>query len=237
MSYCVECGVKLADTEPNCPLCDTPVVNPRRPEAELADAPYPLPAPVTAADRRSRKVSVLTLASVLFLLPAAIVCMVNFGVSGNLSWARYALLGLILAYGYVFPPLWMERKKLRRCIPLYGILSAAACFCLNAWIPGPDWFFTFALPLVALLTAIIGLLAIIVRHALWRVCANAAAIVFASGLFSVYTEFLISQNFQNGGALSWSWYAAATALILGGILLVFDRNPVIRQKLRRKFFI
>jgi hypothetical protein len=28
MSYCVECGVKLAEYEKECPLCTTPVYNP-----------------------------------------------------------------------------------------------------------------------------------------------------------------------------------------------------------------
>lgn len=236
MSYCVECGVKLSPCEAVCPLCDTPVVNPRRKEEALTPAPYPIPAPITAADKRGRKVSVLTLSSLLYLLPAVIVCMVDFGMHDSLTWARFALVGLGLVYGYVFPPLWMETKKLRRCIPLYGLFSLVACFCINAWL-GTDWFFTFALPLIAILTATVGLLAIIVRHALWRVCANSAAIVLAAGLFSVYIDFLITQNFQGGRPLSWSWYAAATGLILSAILLVLDRNAVIRQKLRRRFFI
>ena len=28
MSYCVNCGVELAPSEKNCPLCGTPVINP-----------------------------------------------------------------------------------------------------------------------------------------------------------------------------------------------------------------
>lgn len=29
MSYCVNCGVELEKGCPACPLCDTPVINPR----------------------------------------------------------------------------------------------------------------------------------------------------------------------------------------------------------------
>ena len=31
MSYCVHCGVELHETSKSCPLCNTPVVNPRIP--------------------------------------------------------------------------------------------------------------------------------------------------------------------------------------------------------------
>ena len=31
MSYCVNCGVELDSTASFCPLCRTPVVNPRQP--------------------------------------------------------------------------------------------------------------------------------------------------------------------------------------------------------------
>ena len=41
MSYCVECGVELARDLKKCPLCDTPVLNPRQPAPEAAENPYP----------------------------------------------------------------------------------------------------------------------------------------------------------------------------------------------------
>ena len=46
MSYCVNCGVELDPTARTCPLCQTPVVNPRQP----VDTELPLRFP--AAGRR-----------------------------------------------------------------------------------------------------------------------------------------------------------------------------------------
>ena len=34
MSYCVNCGVELDASAKKCPLCDTPVYNPKAPEPE-----------------------------------------------------------------------------------------------------------------------------------------------------------------------------------------------------------
>lgn len=41
MSYCVNCGVELDSTASFCPLCRTPVVNPRQPVD--TGSPPPLP--------------------------------------------------------------------------------------------------------------------------------------------------------------------------------------------------
>ena len=42
MSYCVNCGVELDVSAHACPLCGTPVVNPRCPVDETAQPPFPL---------------------------------------------------------------------------------------------------------------------------------------------------------------------------------------------------
>ena len=42
MSYCVNCGVELDVSAHACPLCGTPVVNPRCPVDETAQPLFPL---------------------------------------------------------------------------------------------------------------------------------------------------------------------------------------------------
>ena len=42
MSYCVNCGVELDASAKKCPLCDTPVYNPKAPEPEKQPSPFPL---------------------------------------------------------------------------------------------------------------------------------------------------------------------------------------------------
>lgn len=54
MSYCVNCGVELDASAHACPLCGTPVVNPRCPVDETAQPPFPLARrEVEPVDRRS----------------------------------------------------------------------------------------------------------------------------------------------------------------------------------------
>ena len=42
MSYCVNCGVELDASAKECPLCNTPVLNPRELE-KIAKAQHPFP--------------------------------------------------------------------------------------------------------------------------------------------------------------------------------------------------
>ena len=41
MSYCVNCGVELEPSLKTCPLCNTPVINPKQLEALKVSSPYP----------------------------------------------------------------------------------------------------------------------------------------------------------------------------------------------------
>ena len=41
MSYCVNCGVELDATAERCPLCHTPVQNPRQPVDHDRPRPFP----------------------------------------------------------------------------------------------------------------------------------------------------------------------------------------------------
>ena len=41
MSYCVNCGVELEASLKECPLCNTPVINPKQPHPVTGSGPYP----------------------------------------------------------------------------------------------------------------------------------------------------------------------------------------------------
>ena len=41
MSYCVNCGVELESSLQECPLCHTPVINPKEADRDIPPSPYP----------------------------------------------------------------------------------------------------------------------------------------------------------------------------------------------------
>ena len=64
MSYCVNCGVELDASARACPLCGTPVVNPRAPVQPDALLPFPeRRAEVAPVDRRGAGLTVTVMLS------------------------------------------------------------------------------------------------------------------------------------------------------------------------------
>ena len=89
MSYCVHCGVELAVSERDCPLCGTEVVNPRCAWERPEQLPYPETVDVKDAhiDRRYAR----QLAAMVMAVPALIVLLVDWVDGGGLRWSPYVV--------------------------------------------------------------------------------------------------------------------------------------------------
>ena len=91
MSYCVNCGVKLAPSEKRCPLCGTEVINPR----EKENVPV-RPAYSSEIENYSFKnVNWKYLGNVLSLVLAGIAVLFvicNLITSGKIDWSLYVLI-------------------------------------------------------------------------------------------------------------------------------------------------
>ena len=103
MSYCVNCGVELDASARACPLCGTPVVNPRAPVQP--DAPLPFPerrAEVAPVDRRGAGLTVTVM-----LAAAAACCAVlnRFFFFPQAPWSAYAVGGIFVFWVLVVSPL------------------------------------------------------------------------------------------------------------------------------------
>ena len=105
--YCINCGVKLADSEKACPLCGTVPYHPQisRPEGE----------PLYPAGRkpkhqvRSRAAQIV--ATALFLLPILVTLQVDLLVDRTVSWSGYVAGALMLAYVVMVVPTWFRRPN------------------------------------------------------------------------------------------------------------------------------
>ena len=102
MSYCVNCGVELDATASVCPLCQTPVCNPRCPVNR--EAPLPFPGNRQEVAPVSRKELALVLTTLMaagkcklwsdesiFLFPfGCVVCLCNRGIGNGMGMGDFA---------------------------------------------------------------------------------------------------------------------------------------------------
>ena len=125
--YCVKCGVKLADTEKTCPLCNTVVYHP---DIKQDDVPslYPegrIPRPQT----NSKAFCGLIL--ILYLIPTLVCFLADLRRDDEISWFGLALGGLIVGYVMFALPLWFKKPNPVIFVPCDFAAIALYLFYIN----------------------------------------------------------------------------------------------------------
>lgn len=229
--YCVNCGVKLADTEKRCPLCGVEAIHPqiRREEGEpmFPGQVYPEP----QLPPRTAQIIVTT----LFLLPLTITLLCDLRINGSVTWSGYVMGALAIAYSLLVLPSWFSRPSAVLCALADFTVVGLYLLYINHAVNG-DWFLTFALPVVAY----VGLVTMVVLALLHRMRRRRLWIFggafLALGLLMPLLEGLICHTFRRLYA-GWSLYPMISLFILGGMLLFLSGNTRARERMERKFFL
>ena len=153
MSYCVNCGVELEKGCGACPLCDTPVINPR--EIKKSNEKPVYPENLSIPKSLSKKYWVFVF-SIVLLIPNLVLIILNALIFDS-GVVKYIVSGFAVAWiWFLFPLLW---KK-----PIPVILLAIDAIALLSYLDlykiyGDDngWFNSIVLPVVITLWAICNL--------------------------------------------------------------------------------
>lgn len=228
--YCVKCGVKLADSERSCPLCNTPLYYPDLPEAE---GPYP---PYKKIKSTNGRLGLNFVIAVAFLLAVVICVLCDVNLSGSIEWSDLAIGGAVLTYVVVFLPGWFKKPSPAIFAPC-DFLAVALLLCyINIKFSG-DWFISFAMPITAFVALIVCSVMILCYYlrAGYLYIFGGASILFS--LFFVVLEQLMHITFGISHPMLWSPYPAATFFILGISLIIIAIVPQFRESLRKVFSI
>lgn len=228
--YCVNCGVKLADSEEKCPLCATPVYHPliqRQPVRPL----YPKNSvPTKTANKPTLQVAVL----LLFLLPILLTLFVDLRYHHGITWSGFAIGGLLLGYTVVALPGWFRRPNPVVFVPC-DFVGAALYLLYIDLVTAGGWFLPFALPvtgaLCLIVTAVVTLLRYLHRGKLYVI----GGAVMALGALMLLIEFLLMLTFGLG-FIGWSVYPFVVLFLLGGWLIFLAINKSARETVERKLF-
>lgn len=228
--YCVKCGVKLADTEEKCPLCDT-AIGERVIRNESAKPLYPQNRhPEVSLKRGAVNGTVLF----LFLIPLLVTFFVDLQ-TGGFNWFWYAAGAIFLLYVVFALPMWFRRPNPVIFVPCdFG--AAALYLWLIQFLTDGSWFFSFALPVTAgiglIATAVVVLLRYVGKGKLYIL----GGAMIAMGGVMLMMELLLSVTFCIP-FVGWSVYPLIVLAVLGGLLLFLAINSTAREKMERKFFI
>ena len=230
--YCVNCGVKLADTEKVCPLCGVAAWHPEIPAGQ-GEPVYPENQyPVVQVSPKGAQIIVTT----VFLLPFFISLLCDLQISGGISWSGYVMGALAVVYTVVVLPLWFHRPNPAVFVPADFAAAGLYLAYINLAVGG-NWFWSFALPVTAflglLVTGLVTLLRYIRRGRLYIF----GGALLALGAFMPLMEYLLVITFGGLRFVGWSLYPMVALVLLGGMLLFLAGNARARESMERKFFI
>ncbi len=229
--YCINCGVKLADSEKKCPLCGTVPYHPElvRQEGKLL---YPMDRYPQAKAGGKALLGTLT---IMLLVPILVTLICDVQFNHAITWSGYAVGGILLFYIAAILPLWFRNPNPVIFVPCtFGAVGVYVLY-IDLSIQG-GWFLSFAFPVVGflglLVTTVVALL-----HYLHR----GAAYIFggaliALGAFLPLMEFLMGLTFRFSKFIGWSWYPMVALILMGGALIFLGICRPARETVERKFF-
>ncbi len=234
MSYCVHCGVELADSEAACPLCDTPVVDPHRlTTAEPSFAEVVDLSKKPGLNRRFIISCVLLLLAVPFLVTA----IVGWFVSANLNWALYVFGAELCLWVFLVYPLLAPKRRPYVFLVVDGVATAALVALIAGLSGGWDWYVRLALPLITLwLLVAVGMTYLIRRDYLSAgTKVGGALMIVACGV--LLTGSLVALYQGAAATPVWAWAAFLPCIVLGLAVILLSRSVAVNEWVRRNLFL
>ena len=228
--YCIKCGVKLADTEKKCPLCNTTVYHP-----ELSQADGKPLYPENKMPKVNNGSKVLQGAVIiLFFIPLLICFFADMSPDGALGWFGYVAGASVVAYVVFALPLWFRKPNPVIFIPCDFAAAALYLLYINESTNG-NWFLSFALPIVGgigiITCTLITLLYYLKRGRLYIF----GGAFMALGAFILLMEFLMTVTFDLQ-FVGWSIYPLVVLMLFGGLLIYLGISASAREMIERKMF-
>mgnify|MGYP000112014457 CR=1 FL=1 len=233
MSYCVNCGVELADSEKRCPLCHVEVQNPKAPWEEPPERPYSHH--VNTIMKRIDRGYLATLVGLLLFIPCVVTVLLDILSGNGLTWSAYVIGAVGLVYVSVLMPFYF--KKYHTLAFLSADFGAVALYLfLIERMSGGHWFLGLGLPLTAAAgVCTIGLVFLFARG-FSMILMKIGVIMITIGLFLVCVETLTSLYVHGAVRFAWSLYALIPCASLGAATLILERRKSLKESIRRRLF-
>ena len=228
--YCIKCGVKLADTEKKCPLCNTVVCHPEF--EKTAERPL---YPGNKMPKNNSGSKVLNGAVIiLFLIPMLVCFFADWFLDGKIEWFGFVAGALLVSYVAFALPLWFKKPNPVIFVPCDFVATVLYLSYINLATDG-NWFMGFALPVVSgicLITCAVVTLMHYLRRGKLYILGGA---FMALGAFMLLIEFLMKITF-GVHFIGWSVYPLVVLFLFGGLLIYLAINRTARETLERKMF-
>lgn len=231
MSYCVNCGVELDQTAKLCPLCNTPVLNPRELTPREGATPFPKErGTVEAVKRKDMGILVTTV-----VLATAVTCgLLNLFAFSQSLWSL-AVIGVCVILWVILEPVVIYTKQPIYLSLLYdGVAVAAYLYMLTFMVDRDDWFFGLGLPVTVFVTLLTEIVAVCIRKLPRSFLTVALYLFTAAAVLCLGLEMLIDNYLSDGISLSWSAVVLTVCTIVDIAIITLLSRRRLRNAVRRR---
>lgn len=229
--YCINCGVKLSDSEKQCPLCGVRVFHP---ELEIPEGEKLYPEDRYPDDKSTLLAQVII--SAVFLLPMLVAPLCDLQFSGGITWSGYVIGALLVAYVAAVLPTWFRKPNPVIFVPCGFAAVALFLHYVNFTVDG-SWFWTFALPVVGAVCVIVTAVVTLLRYVKGGRLYIFGGAFIAFGGTMLLMEFLINLTFGIERFFGWSLYPLIVLALIGLVLIFLAVCNPARENVKRKTFL
>ncbi len=234
MSYCVNCGVKLAESEKVCPLCNTPVIIPNASRSEYYE---PYPSRIERQAKAINKTFVALLGIFILLIPVSVGLIFQIISGFKAAWPLYVYGGCAVAFFTVLFPLYFKKPNVYICLAIDGIIVALYALLIAALCGGViSWYLPLALPIIALAFVITGVCILICRIKKLGILPKIAIVLYIIAFSAVLLEVILAISAYKSFMLIWCWYVLAVLCIIATILFIINSRADFADQIRRRLF-
>lgn len=232
MSYCVNCGVELDASAKECPLCNTPVINPADLERiRQAQQPFPVEkGPVETVKKKDLGL----LVSLVVLATAAASGILNALVFRGNLWSLAVIGGCVILWVILIPVIIYVRQPVYVSLLFDGLAVIAYLYMLTFMTRSRSWFPELGVPVVLLVLAVAEAEAVCIRKLPKSFLTIALYLFTGIGLLCVGLEILIDRYAGGHISLSWSAVVLTVTVILDIAIITLLSRRRLRNAVRRR---
>ncbi len=231
MSYCVNCGVELDSSLKECPLCNTPVINPNNPDTVLAGDSYPASKGEVEVVKRKDLGLLLT----VVLSATSITCLLlNMLVFKGALWSFMVIGVCICLFFFAFPAVIYTKCPLYLSLLADGAAVATYLYLITFLTNDSRWFWELGLYIAVMVTALIELFTLLARSFPFNILSGSLYLFTETAVFCVALELLIRNYYNDALCISWSAVVLTVCAIIDITLITILTKKRLRNEVNRR---
>lgn len=231
MSYCVNCGVELEASLRECPLCHTPVMNPREQNQEIPPSPYP--ADMGQVEVVKRK-DLGILVTVVLTATAATCFLLNILVFNSSLWSLLVIGCCLCLFVFAFPAIFYSKMPVWLTLLADGASVAVYLFLITFMTRSDAWFRQLGLPITIFLTLCAEVFPLLSRFLSFTVLSYALCLFIEIPAFCVALELRIRHFAGQPIRIVWSAVVLTVCVIIDIALITILAKKRLRNEVRRR---